>query len=90
MISRTTEAFRRALDALPPEIRLRAREGYLLFRSNPSHPSLRFKRVHASRPIYSVRITLAYRALGLVQDDTIIWFWVGSHDEYERLIRARQ
>jgi hypothetical protein len=44
------------------------------------------KRVHEHNPIYSVRIGLHYRALGLKEDDTIIWFWIGSHAEYDKLI----
>jgi hypothetical protein len=45
--------------------------------------------VHPSRPIYSVRIGIHYRALGVREGDDIVWFWVGSHDEYERLISQR-
>jgi hypothetical protein len=84
--SRTTAAFRRALDSLPPQVRAQAERSYELFRSNPKHPGLRFKPVHPSRPIYSVRIGIHYRALGVLEGDEIIWFWVGSHDQYERLI----
>lgn len=87
MKSRTTAAFRSSLATLPPTIRSQADRAYALFRSNPQHPSLRFKLVHASRRIYSVRIGLHYRALGVLEADLIIWFWVGSHDEYERLIQ---
>jgi len=86
MISHTTERFRAAYQALPDAIRRQAREAYRLFRHNPAHPSLRFRQVHPTRPIYSARINLQYRALGLRDVDTIIWFWIGSHDEYERLL----
>ena len=86
MISRTTASFRRAYGELPQHIQRRAREAYRLFTDNPSHPSLRFRQVHPARPIYSVRITLGYRALGVRDGDVIIWFWIGLHGEYERLI----
>lgn len=86
MISRTTEAFRQAFARLPENIRREAREAYRLFRDNPSHPGLRFKRIHPTRHIYSVRISLDYRALGVREGNEIIWFWIGSHAEYERLI----
>lgn len=43
--------------------------------------------MHSSQPIYSARVNLDWRALGLVEGDTIIWFWVGSHSEYERLLK---
>ena len=86
MRSRTTAAFRKTLESLPPQVRAQARRGYELFRSNPNHPGLRFKPVHPSRPVYSVRIGIHYRALGVLEGDDIIWFWVGAHDDYERLI----
>ena len=86
MTSHTTERFRRSLEALPENIRRQARDAYRLFRNNPLHPSLRFKRVHPSRRIYSARVTLDYRALGVRDGDTIAWFWIGTHAEYDRLI----
>lgn len=63
-----------------------AREAYRRFRSDPSHPSLRFKRVHPISPIYSARISRDYRALGVREDDVITWFWIGSHADYDTLI----
>ena len=86
MKSRTTSRFRRAFAELPPDIQQRAREAYKRFQANPQHPGLRFKQVHASRPIYSVRVTLGYRAIGVREGDEIVWFWIGSHDEYDRLL----
>ena len=86
MRSRATPRFWAAYRELPSEIRDLARKAYGLFRENPSHPSLRFKRVHAVEPIYAVRVTLGYRALGLLEDDEIVWFWIGTHAEYDRLL----
>lgn len=43
--------------AVPAEVRAQARQAYGLFRDNPHHPSLRFKKVHPTQPIYSVRVT---------------------------------
>ena len=51
-----------AYHALPAEIQDAARKAYRLFRDNPQHPSLQFKKVHNRQPVYSVRATLAYRA----------------------------
>jgi len=85
--SRTTRRFREALQSLPSDVRRRAQEAYRLFARDPGHPSLRFKKVHPSEPVYSVRITRQYRALGLLEADVVVWFWIGSHEEYERLIR---
>lgn len=86
MRSRATPRFWAAYRDLPPQIQDLARKAYLLFRENPRHPSLQFKRVHDSEPIYAVRVTLGYRALGLLEDDEIVWFWIGSHAEYDRVL----
>lgn len=66
--------FRRAYDQLPQSIQRRAKEAYQHFAENPLHPSLRFRQVHQTRPIYSVRITLTYRAPGVREGDEMIWF----------------
>ena len=50
------------------------------------HPSLRFKQVHQTEPIYPVRITQDYGAVGLGEGDAMIWFWIGSHTDYDDLI----
>ena len=86
MESTTTRQFREAFAALPPEIQKRVRDAYFLFKQNHNHPSLRFKKVHTTLPIYSARVTLDYRAVGAVQDDAVVWFWVGSHTDYERVL----
>jgi hypothetical protein len=86
--SRTTKRFRELLAALPDEVQVRARHAYRLFRENPRHPSLQFKKVHTKLPIYAARVTLDYRALSTIEADTAIWFWIGSHAEYERILGA--
>ena len=86
MKSRTTIQFRKSLARLPDEIRQQARTAYRQFQDNPNHPSLRFKKVHPTLPIYSARINKSYRAVGQLQDDTVVWFWVGSHTEYDQLL----
>jgi len=84
--SRVTDAFLAFFAALPEKVKSQVRKAYRLWRQNPSHPSLQFKRVHAREPIYSVRVSLGWRVLGLLEGDTIYWFWVGSHAEYDRLL----
>lgn len=86
MISRTTKRFREAYKELPLDIKRKAKGAYRLFLDNPRHPGLRYKQVHAAMPVYSVRITIEYRAVGIIQNGTMIWFWIGKHDEYERMI----
>lgn len=86
MKSHTTERFRKMLQQLPEHIKGQAREAYKLFKQNPYHPGLRFKQVHPTKPIYSVRINIDFRAVGARDGDEIIWFWIGSHTDYEKLI----
>jgi hypothetical protein len=87
--SRTTERFRKAFAGLPERVQRRTRKAYRQFRDDPSHPSLEFKKVHAGRDIYSARVSLGYRALGVMSRDEIVWFWVGSHADYDRLLAQR-
>ena len=87
MISHTTMRFRKAYEELPAEIRKQARQAYKLFLKNPHHPSLRFKSIHSTQPIFSVRIGLNYRAIGVRDDEDMVWYWIGSHAEYDKLIQ---
>jgi hypothetical protein len=87
MTSRTTEGFWKCYNAVPEDIKKEARKAYKNFKNNPYHPGLHFKRIHSTRPIFSVRITKDYRALGIEQDKQIIWFWIGSHGDYDSLIK---
>ena len=88
MRSRATSDFWRLYNRLPPSIQKSAKQAYARFRQNPNHPSLRLKKVHTTREIYSVRVTEDYRALGVREGDTIVWFWIGSHADYERLLKG--
>ncbi len=88
MTSHTTEEFRAALAKLPKSIQARAQAAYRRFRANPQHNGLQFKRVHTTRPIYSARVTDDYRVVGIVDGDDVVWFWIGKHTEYERLLRS--
>lgn len=75
------------LAALPLNIRKQAAVAYRRFRDNPSHPSLHFKKVHPQLPIFSARINDDYRAVGQIRSDGIVWFWIGKHEEYDRLLK---
>ena len=90
MISRTTRAFRRQLQRLPTEVREQARAAYRLFAQNPRYPSLHFKQVHATEPVFSARVGRGYRAVGFLEgEDLIVWFWIGPHEQYETLLANR-
>jgi hypothetical protein len=84
--SRTTDQFRTLLAAAPAAIQAKAQTTYRLWSDNPAHPSLRFKKVHGKLPVYSVRIDLDWRALAVMKESVIIWFWIGPHSEYEKLL----
>lgn len=86
MKSHTTKRFREVFKGLPKHIQQQAREAYKLFQQNPYHPSLRFKQVHPTKPVYSVRISCDNRALGVRDRDEIVWFWIGSHADYDKLL----
>ena len=88
MTSRTTRRFHDAYGRLPEHVRRRAREAYRRFKSDPSHPSLRFKQVHATEPIYATRVGLGYRALAVLDGDVVVWFWIGTHADYDQVLRT--
>jgi len=87
--SRINDDFLTVYRRLPKDVREQARKAYALFRDNPGHPSLSFKRVYPNAPIFSVRINKSYRTVGILADDNeLIWFWIGSHADYDRLLSA--
>jgi len=88
MNSVITERYRKAFNELPEHIQELTTKAFKIWMKNPNHPAIHFKRIHKTQPIYSVRITLSYRALGVKEANTMIWFWIGSHTEYEKLIRS--
>ena len=65
-------------------IRKSARKAYKLWAENPFHPSLQFKCINDKEDIWSVRINIHCRALAVRDEDKVTWFWIGSHDDYER------
>jgi len=86
MQSRTTRQFRRLFRNLPVEAQQDAIRGYRLFQTNPSHPGLQFKKLEGQTDLYSIRIGMGYRALALLKTDGIVWFLIGTHAEYDRLV----
>ena len=88
MRSFTSRRFRSMFAKLPEDVKLRARRAYRLFRSNPAHPGLSFKKAEGQSNIYSVRVGLGYRALGQMDGENIVWFWIGPHAEYDKQLRS--
>jgi hypothetical protein len=81
---RASKRFWRHFADLPPELQTLARQNYEVLKSDPHHPSLHFKRVGR---FWSARIGSSHRALGIDSRIGIVWFWIGPHEEYLRLIK---
>lgn len=82
MRHRASPRFWGCYHALPAEVRRLADRCYELLRQDPHHPSLHFKKVGR---FWSVRLGLHYRALAVEDGQDVVWFWIGSHAEYDRL-----
>jgi hypothetical protein len=77
-------AFWQAYARLPATVRALADKNYALLKENAQHPSLKLKKVGR---FWSVRVGLHYRALAVEKDGDLVWFWIGSHAEYDALIK---
>lgn len=88
MISRTTKRFRKLLSELPLHVQKQARDAYRIWTNDPWHASLQFKQIHTTKPVFSARIGLDWRAVCVRTGDTALWYFIGSHAEYERLIKS--
>jgi hypothetical protein len=69
---------------LPPEVRALAEKNFEMLKTNPRHGSLQLKKVGAD--LYSVRVGRGHRALAFDRGDHLLWFWIGSHDDYDAMI----
>lgn len=86
MRHRATPRFWDCYRTLPEQVRTIADRNYELLKSDPRHPSLHFKKTGR---LWSVRVGLHYRALAVEADADLLWFWIGTHDEYDQLIRRQ-
>ena len=86
MKSKRTRQFHVLFAELPEQVQRQANAAYQLFRENPSHPGLSFKQVSPRGPVYSARVGLHYRALCIRKSDHYLWFWIGSHAEYDKML----
>ncbi|MBU2609838.1 MAG: hypothetical protein KJ606_02655 [Chloroflexi bacterium] len=87
MKSHTEARFWKFYNNLPKDIQRSADKAYKLWQSTPHHPSLHFKRIDPQDPIYSIRVGKKHRALGWLEGDTVTWFWIGSHADYDKLLK---
>lgn len=85
MIHFASHEFWRCYNLLPANIQKLADKNFAMLQADPNHPSLHFKKVGRFR---SARVGLPHRALAVEMEDGVLWFWIGDHSEYERLINA--
>ncbi|MGH8568625.1 MAG: hypothetical protein ACREXU_11570 [Gammaproteobacteria bacterium] len=83
MIHYAAPSFWKRYEALPETVRQLAEKQFQLLKSNPRHPSLHFKRIGR---FHSVRVGAHYRALAVDVEDGVLWFWIGTHAEYDRVV----
>lgn len=71
---------------LPEDVQRLANKNFELLKTDPYHPSLHFKKVGDKKQLWSVRVGAHYRALGVEKPEGIVWFWIGAHAEYDKLL----
>lgn len=84
----TVKSYWKSYKGLPKKIRRDADRKFDLWKKNPFHPSLNFKCVNTEYNIWSVRVTMDYRALAVRHEKSVIWYWIGDHNKYEQLLKA--
>ena len=88
MTSVATPRFWGLFQALPPEIQRLAVKNHNLWRRDPRHPSLRLRRLQGSDDRFSIRVGDHYRALGRLTGEKMVWVWIGTHSDYDRLVSS--
>ena len=81
---RTTECFWRCFENLPEPVQKISKKNFELLKNDPSHTSLHFKKVGT---FWSIRAGMNYRGLAVEDGSDFIWIWIGTYDEYERMIK---
>lgn len=85
MKSLTTPEFWECFEELPGDIQRLATGAFVIWHADPGNPDLRFRRIHADQPIFSLRAGRDCRAIGRQDGDAVIWFWIGAQAEYDQL-----
>ncbi len=78
--------FWRHYQALPEQVKRVADRNFKQLKANPYHPSLHFKKVGRRKQLWSVRVGEHYRALGRDKPEGVVWFWIGTHGDYDKLL----
>ena len=82
MKGRTQARFWKAYESLPASVQRLAKAKFEIWKKDPQHPSLGFDIRRNGACV--VRVGDHYRAVGLKKGDAVIWFWIGTHEEYNR------
>ena len=84
MTSRVVPEFWELYKQFPPDVQLAARKAYERFSKNPAHPGLRLERLRSDQRAWSIRVTRDVRAVALRRGDDWLWFWIGTHREFDK------
>lgn len=84
---RKSEDFRKFFDALPKAIQVKANKQFQLLKMDIKYPSLHFKKVAGQEGRWSVRVDANYRVLGYESASEIVWYWIGSHSEVDKMLK---
>ncbi|UFH52960.1 type II toxin-antitoxin system RelE/ParE family toxin [Spirosoma sp. KNUC1025] len=87
MNHRTTPKFWKCYYNLSEVVQELADKNFELLKADQAHPSLHFKEISGKHNLWSARVGDHFRALALREDDELYWFWIGTHEEYNKLIK---
>lgn len=87
MNHRTLPRFWEDFKRLSKDVQALADKNFELLKSDSHHPSRHFKKVNTRKQLWSARIGTQYHALGVEKPDGILWFWIGVHAEYEKMLK---
>jgi len=76
--------FWKCYESLPFSAQKLADKNFEILKENPRHPSLHLKKVD---PYWSVRIGRRHRAIAVETEEGLLWFWIGTHAEYDKLLK---
>ena len=83
MIHRAAPDFWACYGALPSPVQALADKAFSLLKTDHRHPSVCFKKVGK---FWSARVGIHYRVVGVDLTDGVLWFWIGSHADYDKLV----
>ena len=88
MNSFTVKSYWKSYNELSGDIQKQADAKFEFWKEDPFHPSLHFKCINSEDNIWSVRVNMEYRALAVREKGTVVWYWIGDHNRYEKLLRS--